>query len=414
MGLDVSPSNLHEDGADVDDSEAFGAAPSDAERGAAPSDAGLERAIALVPGVAAAYVRRSAASGSSRLRIRLAAGEDPRKVSWAVAATLRERFSIVLNPDDIRPREAATPTSVDVVSPSGSGANGRPARPSGDEAGSEQEREPVAGPGEQHQPERASGAGSRHEPDDEPGEGPPIGPITMTTTARDPIAISRPPATAAGADEDDADTERGDSHTARHASVDPGAVAGDADEVTDVAADQVGAEVPASKAEPASASRPRVGPPWPVPTDRSSRWVRREAPPFTTVSGEATPRPQPRQAAEPPAESTTPTSTVAPSSPAAQATSAPPEDRRLRKEHRSRPEDHTPSQRPTPSTGHAGQERSAAAEPRIVRSVVSRPARAAIRHLDTHRDERDVRVTPPPPRGRPGGRGGGGGGAGGY
>lgn len=72
----------------------------------APSDADLERAIASVPGVVSATVRRSAVTGRSSLRIRLGGGEDAEKVSWAVAATLRERFSIVLDPDDIRPLEA--------------------------------------------------------------------------------------------------------------------------------------------------------------------------------------------------------------------------------------------------------------------------------------------------------------------
>jgi hypothetical protein len=71
-----------------------------------PSAAELERAIASVPGVVEAEVGRSATTGRSRLRIRLAPGEDAEAVSWAVAATLRERFGIALDPDDIRPRQA--------------------------------------------------------------------------------------------------------------------------------------------------------------------------------------------------------------------------------------------------------------------------------------------------------------------
>jgi hypothetical protein len=70
-----------------------------------PSYAELERAIASVPGVIEASVSRSETTGRSRLRIRLAPGEDAESVSWAVAATLRERFGIALDPADIRPRE---------------------------------------------------------------------------------------------------------------------------------------------------------------------------------------------------------------------------------------------------------------------------------------------------------------------
>lgn len=72
----------------------------------APSYSELERAIASVPGVAEANVGVSPETGRGRLRIRLAPGEDPEAVSWAVAATLRERFGIALDPDDIRPRAA--------------------------------------------------------------------------------------------------------------------------------------------------------------------------------------------------------------------------------------------------------------------------------------------------------------------
>ncbi len=73
---------------------------------AAPGYAELERAIASVPGVAEAGVGLSPETGRGRLRIRLAPGEDPEAVSWAVAATLRERFGIALDPDDIRSRTA--------------------------------------------------------------------------------------------------------------------------------------------------------------------------------------------------------------------------------------------------------------------------------------------------------------------
>jgi hypothetical protein len=69
-----------------------------------PSDGDLERAIASVPGVEAATVERLQDSGRSRLRIRLSSAEDAQMVSWAVAATLRERFGIDLDPQDIRSR----------------------------------------------------------------------------------------------------------------------------------------------------------------------------------------------------------------------------------------------------------------------------------------------------------------------
>ena len=86
---------MTEDGGDVDQGHAVQVAPTDAE---------LERAIASVPGVVSAGIDRSAATGRSRMRLRLAPGEDEEAVAWAVAATLRERFGIALDPDAIRPR----------------------------------------------------------------------------------------------------------------------------------------------------------------------------------------------------------------------------------------------------------------------------------------------------------------------
>jgi hypothetical protein len=64
----------------------------------------LERALSSVPGIVTATVAVSDETGRGRLRIRLAPGEDPDAVSWAVAATLRERFGIALDPEAIRPR----------------------------------------------------------------------------------------------------------------------------------------------------------------------------------------------------------------------------------------------------------------------------------------------------------------------
>jgi hypothetical protein len=69
-----------------------------------PSFDELERALSSVPGIVAASVVVSDETGRGRLRIRLAPGEDPDAASWAVAATLRERFGIVLDPETIRPR----------------------------------------------------------------------------------------------------------------------------------------------------------------------------------------------------------------------------------------------------------------------------------------------------------------------
>jgi hypothetical protein len=68
-----------------------------------PTAAELERAIVSVPGVADATVHRDEDSGRSRLRLRLDPGEDADSISWSVAATLRERFGIALDPDAIRP-----------------------------------------------------------------------------------------------------------------------------------------------------------------------------------------------------------------------------------------------------------------------------------------------------------------------
>lgn len=74
----------------------------------APSYEAIERAIACVPGVVSASVTRSETTGRSRLRIRLAPGEHEGTASWAVAATLRERFGIALDPADIRSRSDET------------------------------------------------------------------------------------------------------------------------------------------------------------------------------------------------------------------------------------------------------------------------------------------------------------------
>lgn len=115
----------------------------------------FERAIASVPGVASASISVSGETGRNRLRIRLVPGEDPQAVSWAVAATLRERFGIALDPDDIRPRAPGqaepTPARATVAAPeaaeSEAAASGPPAsEPGEDPTASRLNGQAVAGP----------------------------------------------------------------------------------------------------------------------------------------------------------------------------------------------------------------------------------------------------------------------------
>lgn len=80
-----------------------------------PTHTELERALSSVPGVDEVKVTLNPESGRSRLRLRLARGEDAPTVSWAVSETLRERFGIDLAPEAIRPRiaEADDPSTAD-------------------------------------------------------------------------------------------------------------------------------------------------------------------------------------------------------------------------------------------------------------------------------------------------------------
>lgn len=72
-----------------------------------PLDAeAVSRAVTSVPGVLKAEVVASDRTGKGRLRVRVAPGEDHDTVSWAVAATLRERFGIPLDPAAFRLRMA--------------------------------------------------------------------------------------------------------------------------------------------------------------------------------------------------------------------------------------------------------------------------------------------------------------------
>ena len=64
----------------------------------------LERAIASVPGVIAAEVSLSEEGDRPRLRTRISASEDADAVSEAIAATLRERFGIDVDAQEIRRR----------------------------------------------------------------------------------------------------------------------------------------------------------------------------------------------------------------------------------------------------------------------------------------------------------------------
>lgn len=84
-----------------------------------PSHAEVERAIRSVPGVAEASIARAADTGRGRLRIRLHPGEDAERVSWSVAATLRERFGIALDPEQIRPRVTDDAVGLGPDAPSG-------------------------------------------------------------------------------------------------------------------------------------------------------------------------------------------------------------------------------------------------------------------------------------------------------
>ena len=59
-----------------------------------------------MPGVLKAGVVASDTFGKGRLRVRLAPGEDHEHVAWAVAATLRERFGLALDPAAFRLRTA--------------------------------------------------------------------------------------------------------------------------------------------------------------------------------------------------------------------------------------------------------------------------------------------------------------------
>lgn len=143
-----------------------------------PTHADLERAIVSVPGVAEAQVTRVEETGKSRLRIRLANDEDAEAVSWAIAATLRERFGISLDPEQIRPRPGSIPVADrGDASPGSEGGDASPVSEGGDatseaadDGGSEVPSDPAGRPAVPGSgPGAAGGSGDRalHEADEE-------------------------------------------------------------------------------------------------------------------------------------------------------------------------------------------------------------------------------------------------------
>lgn len=108
---------------------------SEADAVSLPSVSDLERAITSVIGVASAEVARSG-TGRDRLRISLTPGADPEAAAWAVAATLRERFAIALDPAAIVARHVETAPGTLEADPSPSGG---PEAAGSDEAGPDQD-----------------------------------------------------------------------------------------------------------------------------------------------------------------------------------------------------------------------------------------------------------------------------------
>lgn len=77
-----------------------------------PTYRDVEQAILSVPGVAGASIGEAEDSARERLRIRLDSGHHPDRVAVAVAAMLRQRFGLDVDPAAIRPRPAPTDAPV--------------------------------------------------------------------------------------------------------------------------------------------------------------------------------------------------------------------------------------------------------------------------------------------------------------
>lgn len=151
---------------------------------APPDDAEVERAIASVPGVTSATLRRDPDSGRTRLRLRLRAGEDAEQAAWSIAATLRERFGIALDPASIRPvaaSETPEPEVADVVD----GAGAAPADPAS--------ADPTAvatAPADPASRGDADAADTTGEPDASASPPPPAPPVLALTPS---LALTPPP-----------------------------------------------------------------------------------------------------------------------------------------------------------------------------------------------------------------------------
>ncbi|MDX1658023.1 MAG: hypothetical protein R3343_04315 [Nitriliruptorales bacterium] len=80
----------------------------------------VQEALQGLPGVAAAAITEGSGAGRGRLKIRLAAGHDPREVARAVSELLRQRFGINIRPSDIHPRpDIDLPAGAPTVSENG-------------------------------------------------------------------------------------------------------------------------------------------------------------------------------------------------------------------------------------------------------------------------------------------------------
>lgn len=173
-----------------------------------PDDAEVERAIASVPGVSSASLRRDPDTGRTRLRLRLRAGEDAEQAAWSIAATLRERFGIALDPASIRPvaaGEADEPELVgteqdagqDQAAPAGPGQRDGAGVPETPMTPETPEAPETTDPTETTEVSGTMGAIEAHEVPEAAAETPPPSPPSLSLTPPPP-----PRATAADPDVD--------------------------------------------------------------------------------------------------------------------------------------------------------------------------------------------------------------------